>query len=185
MSRATRSAQPGKLTQRSGITVSFAFSGFYLFAVMPHTTIADHPIQTFAELAPLAAKHVRDMLAYSIQHSTAQRALVVFDTRSTLAQVLTTAYRACLPGAEFLDFDTQTAEVIMARFAALQAQDLVVLVQSTNFRLDAFRIRVELFKRGLKVIEHPHLGRMRGQEIATYIDALAYDPAYFRDTGHA
>jgi len=154
---------------------------------MPHTSVADHHThtKTLAELAPLAAAHVRDMLTYSIQHNSAQRALVVFDTRSTLAQVLTTAYRACLPDAEFLDFDTQTAEVIIARFAALHAQDLVVLVQSTNFRLDAFRIRVELFKRGLKVIEHPHLGRMQGQEIAIYIDALAYDPAYFRSTGHA
>jgi hypothetical protein len=160
---------------------------------MHQNAIADHHLPTLAasepvnltELAPHAAEHVRDMLTYSIQHSPAQRALVVFDTQSTLAHVLTVAYRACLPHAEFLNFDTHTSEVIMARFAALQAQDLVVLVQSTNFRLDAFRIRVELFKRGLKVIEHPHLGRMQGQEVAIYIDALAYEPAYYRDTGHA
>jgi hypothetical protein len=58
------------------------------------------------------------------------------------------------------------------------------LVQSTNFRLEAFRIRVELFKRGLKVIEHVHLTRMQGAEVGYYIDALAYDAAYFRGTGH-
>jgi aminopeptidase len=61
----------------------------------------------------------------------------------------------------------------------------VVLIQSTSFRLDAFRIRVELFKRSLKVIEHPHLERMTGEEALTYIDSLAYDPVYFRGVGNA
>jgi aminopeptidase len=59
------------------------------------------------------------------------------------------------------------------------------LVQSTSFRLGVFRIRVELFKRGLKVIEHPHLGRMLDHECAAYVDALAYDPAYYRGVGGA
>jgi hypothetical protein len=40
----------------------------------------------------------------------------------------------------------------------------VVLVQSTSFRMDAYRIRIELFKRGLKVIEHVHLSRMPGEQ---------------------
>ena len=65
------------------------------------------------------------------------------------------------------------------RIDLLKPSDLVVLVQSTSFRLDAFRIRIELFKRQLKVIEHPHLGRMSGHEIEYYIDSLAYDPEYF------
>jgi aminopeptidase len=61
----------------------------------------------------------------------------------------------------------------------------VVLVQSTNFRLDGFRLRVELFKLGLKVIEHVHLSRMPGAQGEHYIEALAYDPQYFRGVGHA
>lgn len=139
-----------------------------------------------------ATQHLRDILLHAIgfpshfaTQAPTERALVVFDTRSALADILTAAYRQCLPAAEFIDFDCHTPDAVMALFAALQSQDLVVLVQSTNFRLDAFRIRVELFKRGLKVIEHPHLGRMQGQEMATYVHALAYDPAYFRGTGHA
>jgi aminopeptidase len=32
------------------------------------------------------------------------------------------------------------------------------------------------------VIEHPHLARMDG-EVATYVDALAYDPVYYRGVG--
>jgi aminopeptidase len=44
---------------------------------------------------------------------------------------------------------------------------------------------VELFKLGLKVIEHVHLSRMPGAQGGHYIEALAYDPAYFRGVGHA
>lgn len=44
---------------------------------------------------------------------------------------------------------------------------------------------MELFKRSLKVIEHPHLAAMRGEEALTYIDSLAYDPAYYRGVGNA
>jgi aminopeptidase len=65
------------------------------------------------------------------------------------------------------------------------ASSLVVLVQSTNFRLEAFRIRVELFKLGLKVIEHVHLSRMPGAQGDHYIEALAYDPSYYRGVGKA
>src|SRR5476651_2263742 len=61
----------------------------------------------------------------------------------------------------------------------------VVLVQSTSFRLEAFRIRIELFKRGLKVIEHVHLSRMPGEQGLHYIESLAYDPSYYRGVGHA
>jgi leucyl aminopeptidase (aminopeptidase T) len=46
-------------------------------------------------------------------------------------------------------------------------------------------LRVELFKRGLKVIEHVHLSRMPGVEALYYIDSLAYDPAYYRGVGKA
>ena len=132
-----------------------------------------------------AFRHLRDVLSLAIQYTPDQAALVVHDSACPLAEVLTSAYRYCLPDAVFIDFDEAGPEEVLAEFAALQPDDLVVLVQSTNFRLEAFRIRVELFKRGLKVIEHPHLSRMPGQESLTYIDALAYDPAYYRGVGHA
>ena len=61
----------------------------------------------------------------------------------------------------------------------------MVLVQTTSFRLNEYRIRMELFKRGLKVMEHMHLSRMPDQQGLVYIDALAYDPAYYRGVGHA
>ncbi len=132
-----------------------------------------------------AEKHLRDILTLAIRHEQPQSALVVFDTRSDLATTLTAAYQRCLPTAAFIDFDAVTPEAIFAEFAKLAAADLVVLIQSTNFRLEAFRIRVELFKRGFKVIEHPHLGRMPNEQADYYIESLAYDPMYFRGVGNA
>lgn len=131
-----------------------------------------------------AEKNITDILGQVFQHTSEHKAVVVFDTHCALASTLTQAYRHCLPDAQFIDFAAHTPEAVLGIFAALTASDLVVLVQSTNFRLEAFRIRVELFKRGLKVIEHLHLERMQGAEIGFYIDALAYDAAYFRGVGH-
>lgn len=132
-----------------------------------------------------AEKYLRDILTLAIRHEHPQSALIVFDTRSDLATTLTAAYRRCLPTAVFIDFDAVIPEAVFAEFSKLTPSDLVVLIQSTNFRLEAFRIRVELFKRGLKVVEHPHLGRMQGAQADYYIESLAYDPDYFRGVGNA
>ena len=110
---------------------------------------------------------------------------MVWDGQCDLAVALTEAYRRCLPDALFIEFDSSAPESVLTAFEQLSPGDLVVLIQSTSFRLDAFRIRVELFKRSLKVIEHPHLERMNGEEALTYIDSLAYDPAYYRGVGNA
>lgn len=129
--------------------------------------------------------NVKDILALAVEHTPDRRALVVFDRRCELAGLLAQAYRECLPGAVHLDFDAATPAQVWAAFDALQPRDLVVLVQSSNFRLDDFRIRIELFKRGLKVIEHPHLERLTTDEHAAFADSLAYDPGYFRRVGRA
>lgn len=132
-----------------------------------------------------AARNVADLLAHALEHGPAHRALVVFDRRSELNAVLTEAYRRALPDGTFIDFDAVSADAVLAAFAELAPRDLVVLIQTTSFRLNEYRIRMELFQRGLKVIEHLHLSRMPGEQALVYIDALAYDPAYFRGTGHA
>ena len=137
------------------------------------------------EWVDAAEKNLRDVLALALEHTAAHQALVVFDRRCPLAQALSEAYRRCLPDARFIDFDAVTPELIQTTFTTLAPGDLEVLIQSSNFRLDAFRIRVELFKLSLKVIEHPHLARMPGEQAQHYIDALAYDPAYYRGTGNA
>src|SRR5690349_10506414 len=96
-----------------------------------------------------ATAHLRDVLAIALDHGPQQRALVVFDKRTGLSRALLEAYRRNLPDADFVDFDSVEPNTILAAFKTYAAGDLVVLVQSTNFRLDGFRLRVELFKLGL------------------------------------
>jgi len=76
-------------------------------------------------------------------------------------------------------------DAVIAAFDDLRARDLVVLIQSNVFRIPGVRIRVELFRRSIKVIEHSNLDRMAEGEVEHYVAALAYDPAYYRGVGHA
>ena len=131
------------------------------------------------------ALSLQDVLHLSFQHTPEHAAVVVFDRRCVLSNILTDGYRRCLPAARFIDFDASTSEQVLSLLESLVAKDLVVLIQSTNFRIDAYRIRVELFKRQLKVIEHPHLARMTGEEVFIYLDSLAYDANYYRGVGKA
>lgn len=131
-----------------------------------------------------AEKHVRDILTIAFEHDASHSALVVWNGQCALALALAAAYRHCLAEAKFIDFDAVTHDFVRAEFEKLVPSDLVVLIQSSSFRLDAFRLRIELFKRQLKVIEHPHLSRMSGNEALHYIDSLAYDPNYVRRVGH-
>src|SRR4051812_18561422 len=107
--------------------------------------------ESLSALKTAACIHVHDILTYAIEHPKARPALIVSDAKSELAGVLSEAYRHCLPEAVQLDFDSVPTASILEAFAALPSGALVVLLQSTSFRLAEFRIRVELFKRGLKV----------------------------------
>lgn len=137
------------------------------------------------DLVDQAEKQVRTILSQVMQYSREQSAVIVADTECPLAIILTEAYRRSLPMATFIDFKTVSSTEILNKLKTLIPSDLVILIQSTSFRFKDFRIRVELFEQSLKVIEHPHLYRMRGLEMIYYIESLAYDPSYFRETGHA
>lgn len=130
-----------------------------------------------------ATEHVRDILTLAMEHAPGRRAVVVSDAGCELARILAEVYRECLPDATHVRFEDVTPEALLGTLGELGAGDLVVLVQSSSFRLEAFRIRVQLFKQGLKVIEHPHLARMQESEYEAYLDALAYDPSYYRGVG--
>lgn len=141
-----------------------------------------HPAMTIAESA---AKHVGDIVRLAIKHDDNRKAVVVFDNASPLSRLLAEAYRAALPGALRLDFDAVPPEEIIAHVRALAPHDLVVLVQTSNFRLAEFRFRIELFQREIATIEHVHLGRMSEAQIEAYVDSLAYDPSFYVARGHA
>jgi aminopeptidase len=129
--------------------------------------------------------HLQKIVDDALEVKKTDAALVLFDTEYALTQVFTDAYRAVLPNARFVEVATVTPPDIMRMFDALAPGSLVVLVQSTNFRLNEFRLRLELFKRGLKTIEHTHLNRMPPEQWDIYVDAFEYDVSYYRPMGAA
>jgi len=134
-------------------------------------------------IASLASRNVRDTLAIAMEHTGEDAAVVVADHRTELSRLLVRAYAECLPEARVVSFDEVAPEAVRAVLAELEERALVVLIQSTVFRIPAFRIRVELYRRNIKVIEHSNLDRMAPDEIEHYVAALAYDPAYYRRVG--
>lgn len=142
-------------------------------------------IDTTKQLIEKAIENVRDIVTIALEHTSLNRALVVYDDENELTRIITTAYRTVLPDAYFLNFSAHTKDEIISAFDALSPNDLVVLIQSTDFRLNEFRIRIQLFQRKLKVIDHLHLYRNTSDQWETYINALAYDPLWYRGIGHA
>jgi aminopeptidase len=138
-----------------------------------------------AELTQKATQNISDILTQCIKfdNNVESKALVVYDSQNGLTDILTQAYRNVLPNAKFVDFDTMTKEEVLAEFALMNANDLVVQIQSMNFRLDDFRIRLHLFGQKLRVIEHMHLQRNKPEVWDVYIDSLSYDPTWYRVVG--
>ncbi len=134
-------------------------------------------------LVTIATRNISDIVRLSIEHKPEERALVIFDTQYGLTNILTEGYRNALPEARFIDFDTLEKSAIIEAIDAMQPNDLVVLIQSSNFLLNEFRIRLHLFQKKLKVIEHTHLHRNSEDVWDVYINALAYDPSWYRVIG--
>lgn len=134
-------------------------------------------------LISLAAKNLSDIVTHAIALGPTEQAYVIYDTQAPLTQIFLEGYRNALPNGEFIDFASVTPEQILQKFNECKPGDLVILLQSTNFRLNEFRIRIELFERKLKTIEHVHLARITEDEFERYINALAYDPNYYRPLG--
>lgn len=140
---------------------------------------------TTADLIAAATKNIQDILNLSLKHDASNhQSLVVYDTQNGLAQVLLEAYHAALPHAKFVDFDQVDKQTVLAEFDRLQPDDLVVMIQSSNFRLDDFRIRIHLFNKKLRVIEHMHLYRNDPSVWDVYVNALEYDTDWLLPTAN-
>ena len=138
-------------------------------------------IEHITELQAAATKNIQDILRHCLKFDPKDNnsALIIFDTNNGLTDIITQAYRNNLPQAKFIDFATLNKESALAEFQTMSPNDLVVLIQTANFRLDDFRIRLHLFDKKLKVIEHMHLYR-NGEEVwDVYVNSLEYDTNWY------
>ncbi len=101
---------------------------------------------------------------------------VIADRDCPSAIELAQAYQTVYPAATHILFNPANAPALLAHLESLPAGHGVALIQSSSFRLNAFRLRVELFKQGLSVIEYPHLNRLNAEQWAIYQDSI--DPRW-------
>ncbi len=72
-------------------------------------------------------------------------------------------------------------DILKNELISLPKWSIVILVQSTNFRLSTFRIRLELFHLGIHVVEFNHLAYLKENEFGTFASSLSYNtPEYVR-----
>ena len=109
---------------------------------------------------------------------------IIYDLQSPLAKLLSETYFQLLPKAKKLAFYEYSAEEVKDFVNSLVKGSLVVLVESSSFRMSSFRWRLELFNRSLKVIEHAHLGTNLPEESENYVDSLEDQNARFQSVGN-
>lgn len=103
--------------------------------------------------------------------------IVVYDLECELTKNIWEAYKQNLENrknSEVIIFEEIKAEDLKEKLMNLQEHSTVVLVQSRDFRLDEFRIRLNLHNKCVGCMEHNHLIYLRKWEENTYIDAISY-----------
>jgi len=143
------------------------------------------PLSTEAtDLVNRAKKYVRNILHDSLHIQPSERLYILYDEDVELTQIITAAYGDMInehSNIEFTNFNHHTPDDILAHLMTLKAHDCVILIQSQQFRLNEYRLRLELFKRNIKTIEHVHLNIIKPDEYQNYVESLAFSPVNYRD----
>lgn len=147
-----------------------------------HNTNANR-LSLVHHLVDTGTKHIERILQKSIQFDVrVNKLLVLYDKQCLLSELLALCYQNATLKIEkcntpiLMDFDQCNTEDIKSFINnELNAGDLVVLIQTGAFYLNEYRIRLELFERNLKTVEHVHLGLISFDQYQTYVDMLAFD----------
>ena len=115
------------------------------------------------------------------------KTILIYDNNSNLSKLLYLGYKNALKKLnlkfeEFIFYE-KSQEEIKEIIDKLNQDDLVILIQSSSFRMSKYRWRNLLFDQNLKVIEHPHLEKNIGEnQIQIYINSLNYNMDYYLKT---
>ncbi len=125
----------------------------------------------------LIYQHLSNIITHNVKLQPENRVLLIYDQDSELGRCLAQTYTKVIESYshQVILFDPAKAEELKDTLFALQPRDCVILVQTTNFRLSEFRIRMELNARGIIVIDHNHLDLITAEQIPSYLQALTYD----------
>ncbi len=116
--------------------------------------------------------------------------IFVYDLDSKLSQELSKWYIKSLRelqnlnisrNIEKIDFNKFDKEELKNKLLNLKENSTVILVQSTNFMLDNFRIRLNLNNAWVWCLEHRHLAYIYDNQIENYADSIEYKTPYYQD----
>jgi len=108
--------------------------------------------------------------------------IFVYDLESKLSIELSKWYIANLQDRKntlLIDYNKVDNLELKEQLLWLKEWSTVVLVQSTNFRLDNFRIRLNLHNRWIWCLEHTHLIYIKDDQIENYADAIEYRMPFY------
>ncbi|MCD5380774.1 hypothetical protein LR004_02505 [Candidatus Gracilibacteria bacterium] len=112
-----------------------------------------------------------------------KKIVLIYDDFSELSTLIGESYKQNLEhieNSEVILFQEDSDKKMLQDFLMnLEENSTVILVQSTNFRLDNFRIRLNLKNIGVGCMEHNHLGYMSSDQVENYIDAIEYKTPYY------
>lgn len=144
-----------------------------------------------------ATKHIlEDNLEILKEPYNKNKVVLVYDNDSKLASILAEAYIENLNKikksfsfrgedldrvVEIINFNKIKKDDLKEKLISLKENSTVILVQSTNFRLEDFRIRLTLHKAWVWCLEHNHLAYIKDDEIKNYVDVIEYKTPYFKE----
>ena len=131
------------------------------------------------------SKHAYDILKKDYKISVSNRVLILFDLDSKLSKIMKEGFsKACEKLAnsfDLVDYNTTTAEDIFEDIDwNFKKDDIVVLIQSSSFRVTKFRLRNDLCSRGLKVVEFSHLKKVKEEEFQTFANSIEYQSDHYQ-----
>lgn len=138
-----------------------------------------------AELTSELKKILTISLEVAEENLNSDSFLIIYDQLSPLSERLLEGYKNLLPQTRLLEYFAHTAEEVIAEVNKCKKGDLVILIESSSFRMSQFRWRLELFNRGLKVIEHAHLGNNSPDQTENYLDSLRFDGDFYQKVGNS
>ena len=137
-------------------------------------------------LRDIALNATKDILEKNLSLKKPQisgkKIVLVYDTDSELSELISAGYIENLQqyaNVEIILFQEEKGAELKEKLLLLEEYSTVILVQSTNFRLESFRIRISLQQKNVGCIEHNHLSYIKSSQTKTYLEAISYQSNYF------
>jgi len=128
-------------------------------------------------------ENCKNILIHNYKISKENKIVIFYDKNTSLSELLLNGYSEVLSKLnfqfEYYDFYSLEVEKVLDITSKLNLNDLVILLQSSSFRVSSYRWRNLLHEMGLKVIEHAHMEKILITEYENYIDSLTYDLEHY------